>query len=678
MSEAKAEVIPIKPSTLVLVGIFSAILTFIGAMWHLFVPFPARCTLVGLGTIMSEPYEMSGMPFIVLSFVMPFVLFSPAIRKRVNLRTLSCIYIVALCASGYAQSLFPWCDMEYYALSKGSSATPANLISLIPDTVAVPTVVANSLILGGVSMIPWGTWLPVMIWSFLYFSLFALMGIGAVNIFRKEWIDVEAVPFPQTMLAHQTLIQADPGGSGKGRKNSFIIGLIIGIAYTAILSMIIYFPWFPDILAWRANTCGPGAQQFPSTSPLAGWPGLVDMNKQILGYAICYLLPSSILFSGWFFWIIYEILVAIAYFGLGAYSGITTIGTCGRVWCSGNSPLKTPPLNLGLLSGGGIIGMGVSVLFFQRNYIANTLKAALGRLSKDGVQSIERDEPVSYRISWAMLVIGFILLIAVIAGEGISLAMAFSLVLMGLLNWLWQSRIYGLSGWHIEAAGDTQWVPRLFWPTNPTTMTSDYVLAPWQWNTVIGRHPLDGWGCSMFSSFGSYRMASLTGTSSKDAFRIIAVTMFVAIPVSVVSFVWGASTFGLSKTFGTNTLWAASAEMWQNGVITSPSTGPPSEWMSYILAGAVLTIVMSFLHARFIWFPHPLGPILAFTFGMNLFGNWTTFLVAWALKEVTLRYGGSKLYENLGIPIAGGIVAGFAITSVLFGIGGILYYYVII
>lgn len=43
------------------------------------------------------------------------------------------------------------------------------------------------------------------------------------------------------------------------------------------------------------------------------------------------------------------------------------------------------------------------------------------------------------------------------------------------------------------------------------------------------------------------------------------------------------------------------------------------------------------------------------------------FLGAWALKVLTLRIGGSKAYEEYGVPIVVGFIAGFALIALIGG-----------
>ncbi len=666
---------PITLKALIGITILSAILGLVGTLWHAFLPFISRCIQSGYGVVLSEPAEMAGLPFLILMWVLPLMLLSPAIRRKVNAQTLTYLYVTGLCVAGFSNFLTPWCNFLYFAGSKGSSATPPEMIQWIPSVVAVPADVADSLLLGGVQNIPWGTWIPVMIWYFLFIGLFAIMSVAVANIFRREWIDVEKVVFPQVMLATETLVQVGGGDVARNRKRSFIVGLLIGIVFTVPLALITIFPWFPDIYAWRSYTCGPGSQQIPPDSGLYSIPGIVHFAKHPLAFAVAYTLPMSILFSGWFFMLIYEVLVNGAY-ALGYYTALPNTGSCGRIWCGEVSPLIGAPLMLRVVGGGGLFGLGIMVFFLQRRYIGRTLQAALGKLSRDELQAFEKDEPTSYRNSWAMLAVSFILLIALLIGTGFSFVMSFLIVLLGVLIWIWQTRIFGLAGLHIEASGAVMWVPRvLFYPVRPQNLSTDFVLGSLIWQAPSGRHPLDGWGQSMFSAFGSYRMASLTGTSSKDVFKVSTIALLVSAFVGLIAFVWGASNYGVGRLHGTTTLWASSMDMWSTSFMNAPSSGPPNNWALPFFVGILLTVAMSLLHSRFAWFPHPIGPVFAWSFASALFGWWFAFLVAWILKLLTLRIGGSKLYEQMGLPLVGGVTSGYVLITFIFGIVGIIRFF---
>jgi len=90
-----------------------------------------------------------------------------------------------------------------------------------------------------------------------------------------------------------------------------------------------------------------------------------------------------------------------------------------------------------------------------------------------------------------------------------------------------------------------------------------------------------------------------------------------------------------------------------------------------LVAGFIIVTLLSWLHARFIWFPfEPMGFLLGFaSYPAIRTGYWFSFFVAWVTKTLTLRIGGSKAYEEVGMPVAGGMLAG---TMAVVFFGGIL------
>ena len=87
--------------------------------------------------------------------------------------------------------------------------------------------------------------------------------------------------------------------------------------------------------------------------------------------------------------------------------------------------------------------------------------------------------------------------------------------------------------------------------------------------------------------------------------------------------------------------------------------------------------ILTFLHARFIWFPlEPIGFLMTTTGHTLLEGIWTTALVAWAAKVITLKACGSKAYESFGAPLASGAIVGTVIVILIGGLIGIIRFFV--
>jgi hypothetical protein len=82
------------------------------------------------------------------------------------------------------------------------------------------------------------------------------------------------------------------------------------------------------------------------------------------------------------------------------------------------------------------------------------------------------------------------------------------------------------------------------------------------------------------------------------------------------------------------------------------------------------------MHAKFVTFPlEPMGFILAFSSDGFVWGMALPFFIAWVAKTIILRVGGSKAYEDSGVPAAGGVVVGTMAVSLFRGAMMILRYF---
>jgi hypothetical protein len=98
--------------------------------------------------------------------------------------------------------------------------------------------------------------------------------------------------------------------------------------------------------------------------------------------------------------------------------------------------------------------------------------------------------------------------------------------------------------------------------------------------------------------------------------------------------------------------------------------------LQYIFAGALVTAIISILRARFVWFPfEPIGFIIGTSAAGMYLGIWTAALGAWIIKTIILRIGGSKLYERI-VPVIGGYLAGYVLSSLIATVIGIVRFFI--
>jgi hypothetical protein len=94
--------------------------------------------------------------------------------------------------------------------------------------------------------------------------------------------------------------------------------------------------------------------------------------------------------------------------------------------------------------------------------------------------------------------------------------------------------------------------------------------------------------------------------------------------------------------------------------------------ISLVLLGAGAVIVFSIMRFRFTWFPlHPVLFLVWNTYPLN--GCMYSFLIGWAIKEIIVRFGGGKVYQQLK-PLFIGLIVGEVIAACSGIIVGLIYF----
>jgi hypothetical protein len=517
---------------------------------------------------------------------------------------------------------------------------------------------------GSIGAIPWIEVFPGILWRFMLVALFGGMSLGVANIFRALWMDVERLPFPQVMLAHSVLENiGNIEKPGWYMRKTFLMGILVGFILGIPISGPTLFPWFPDIFSWRTDTCGFGAQYV--APPDIPWSLGVIKHPPI--YALLLLVPLHTLFSIIFYTFIFESSLFIAYYGFGAYTGYLSQGFCGRNWCGSNSPYYSPPLSYFTIITGAMLGLFVTMIIQQRGYIMETLKVTFRGVHTEQ----EKLEPMSYRTSWAILIISYILMIIFLMFTGFSLWVSFVLPLSGIITWFIMTQLWGRMGFMLQPGYHlTPGIIRmLVWPTaSPVDITStDVALTPMIGSEFIGHQSICGFGGSMYTFLGAYKMSSLTGVNSRNLLKVAVTCLLVSMLVTWIVQVAVMGSVGASKFMGgfnpivyPDSLGWAWYSLW-----SGPSSLPIIQEAPWLVTGFVFMVVMRYLCNTFLWLPDPIAAIVAWEYVIGLEGIWVAVLAAWVIKYLVLRIGGSKLYEGWVVPFVGGFMLGDALEVLL-------------
>lgn len=643
-----------KAITLIWVAALAIVLTVFWDLWTLFLPPIATCTQNVSSVIPTPGVELMGGPFLMLIIIMGLIRL-PLVRKYLTTTNLVYLYVTTLAVSYFANFNHPWGVDGGFVFIKLMG--PESQVRHIPDFVAPSGRLLEILYygVGVVQNIPWIDMASTIIWHFLLVALFGCMSIGLASIFRRRWVDIEMIPYPHVMLAYASMVNIESSVKEQWRsKTPFLLGILVGILLAIPLSGATLFSWFPDIYAWRSNTCGPGSHWI--APPDIPWH--LGLAKHPPLYAFLLLAPLHALFSILFWVLVMEIALFATYYGFGGYTGYTSMGFCGRNWCGGATIYDSPPLNLFAVNTGSVLGLFVITLILQRDYILETLKAAFGK-SKE-----EFEEPVSFRFSWLLLAFSFILMVWFFMITGLSPWVSVVLPLTGIVTWFTMSQLWGRIGFETEPCYN--FAPGFFkiltWPTlhYPEVTSVDFALTPFLVYEYAGHMSMTGWGGSFYTTLASYKMAKLTGTNPRNVLKVMMVALFISMLTTKVVQLSAYAVFG-GQRFSWPPIWRETSEAFQGFLWSKPVDAPISKVGAYIAIGFIFMAVMRWLYARFLWLPDPLFSIVAWDWVTSLHGTWVPVLVAYVIKTIILKTGGSRLYEEWVIPF----VAGFMLGDVL-------------
>jgi hypothetical protein len=633
--------------------VITALLTCVFNFHIFFLPPPAMCN----ENISVLRWDIMGLPFVMVLFTGLLLNYVESLRKYLSMEKWVYLYISVLAAACFSTYNNPWGGDASAAFTYISLVSP-EVTRYLPEYIVFPPNVAELLLegVGNITKLPWNIILPHVMWFFLLQALWLGVAIGFTGIMRRLWVDVEKLPFPVITMAYLSM-----SGLENVRRREWvgrlplILGFILGFVLEVPISFSTLFPWFPDIYSRRTNSCGPGIYHLL----VPGQPWIIGFDTSPLEYVIAFLIPLNILISVPFYFFILNIALTIAWYN-GYYTGIENMGYCGRNWCY-PTPFNAPPLHFSTIITGIGIGFMVISLFRQRQYILDTLKKAFGKTSPLS----EENEPTSYRVAWALFIGFFILMAIFLTLSGVSPWLSFVLVLTSFVTWYVSTQIWARM---VYLSTPCFWLTPAFikimaWPTEsslpPDSM--DRSIAPLFSRSYIGHRSINGLGNIFYTCIGSYKLGQLVGVHPRNVIKILIPVLLTAIFVGQMMGIVIPAMYGARLRWGTRLVSAINLSWWSSTLWNLPSVGSMLQLAPWLVIGFVFMVSMEYLCARFLWLPHPLGAIVAWWW----LAPWSAFLIAAIAKYLVLRIGGSKLYEERGLPFVGGFILGHILEKLV-------------
>jgi hypothetical protein len=481
--------------------------------------------------------------------------------------------------------------------------------------------------------LPWRAWIrPLAAWLLLFSFVYGAF-LSMATILRKQWVEQERLSFPLIQLPLELIRGAASDGSsdivtGIFRSRLARLGFALPMVVFGINGLHHMYPDIPLIHL----TC-------PLSALLTErpWNGIdyceVDFSFAALGFF--YLLPTELLFSLWFFYLLGRLEeVAFAAGGL----------------ILPESPHGNGRLMISAQTEGAWIVLTLFVLALAKPHLKAVWRSVWAR----GARDREPTEMMSYRAAFWLLVASCIGILIWCVAAGMSALLA-----------LWVFGLYLFVQAIVMAR---------------STAEAGLIMTEGCWTPTdilglgISPHSLGAANLTILSytdATFTRDLRSLLLTAMLDMqqladaiglrLRSLRAALIVAIAVSVA---FGcALQIWLPYHKGANSLYEY---MYINNpteffyeYYPDSKPGPPpalygSQW--YALLGAAVTLALGLLRARVSWWPlHPLGYALMASWTVVVF--WFSILIAWIVKSCVLRYGGIRVYRELR-PLFIGMILG--------------------
>ncbi len=456
-------------------------------------------------------------------------------------------------------------------------------------------------------------------------------------ILRRRWVDHDRLSFPCVQLPLEMCRAGGFGGMASGRL--FWYGFGVSALVETFNQLHNRFPNVPDIMLDFQAT--PLLEAAPSP-----WKALAPMYLlwSPIHLGICYLIPTDILFSSWFFYVLRKLLEVFGY----------SMGWRELGWDARGFPYTRAQ------SAGAWAMLFFLLVWAERHHLGRVLSSAFSFSSRSDLD--DADEPGSYRWAGRCLVIGTVFLVwwSVQSGMSLGLAVAFY-AFFWILN-VTMTRIYAQVGPPILELYylDPQKTLTTVFGTlgqSPGSLTQ-FSLMYW-----INR---DHRGQPMAHQLSAFHVGKSTGASPRALGAWVIVAFLVGALTCLLTYLhW---TYRLGEDQFVSGGWRESGSRTAVSRITEwvyQAKGPQWTEINFMGIGAALTFLLAKINYTFIGTPlHPIGYALAVCFAVEY--NWPAFFGMWVLKSLLLRYGGLGLYTRL-IPFFLGLTLGGFVVPVFWG-----------
>ena len=472
--------------------------------------------------------------------------------------------------------------------------------------------------------VSWSTWgPPLLIWSLFAVTIY-FVTLCLLVILRKQWIEREKLLFPMAVLPLEMSAE-EPGRVLPSFFRSYLmwIGFAIPFLINSLEALHRYYNFIPAI-------------SLDASIPILRNSIYLRCSPRFEVIGLSYLLSLDVGFGVWFF-----AFLALLQTGIERMLG----------WSIGPiQPFSDPASpSVAHLAQGALLFLVFAGFWHGRRHVKDVLRKAFGRAPDVD----DSGELLSYRTAVLGTLFGSLLALVWLLVAGLNLLTALIFLTMSMVIFIGLTRIIaqtGLASYRASVASPVFTVNAL-----GSSMVGATGL------TVLGLN--FAWAADvrtfvMASAATGVKLAQEVALERRRLFWAVMGAILVTLAGSAWAIVELSYLYGGINLVG----WQFSGlpaftGNWITQNLNNPQ--PTQPWhMGFVLLGAGLMGVMSYVKNRFVGFPiHPIGMTLGMTAPM--YHLWFSVFIAWLLKGAILKYGGARAYNQLRPFFLGMILGGF-------------------
>ena len=463
--------------------------------------------------------------------------------------------------------------------------------------------------------IPWDKWsVPLLAWGVLVLMIFFGF-LCLASLLRRQWVDNEKLTFPFAQLPLEFVRGTESGGLFRNRLTW--VGFAIPALIFTLNGLHGIIPAVPHL---ALNT---SLNRYFTERPFNSI-GYTPLYLSFAAIGFFYLLPVQLLFSLWVFFVFTRVQCVIAAsFGMR----ITSM------------PLYPTQSFIGYQIAGAYVVLVCYLFYVSIPHLKQVLKKAFRKAELD-----DSNELMPYSVAFWGLILSFILTVLWCYMSGITLWFAAFEVLIYMF---FVAVVMARS----TAEGGLLMTETSFRPVDMYSMVMAKSTLGGPTLTMLSLidavFTRDQRGLILTGFLDSLKISDGANMKRRSLLPILTVGILVAMFSAGVIHLWlpyhrGALNM-YSYVYWGNPLWGFR----DNAAAVERVGGQYIDWSALVFftVGVGVTIFLVIMRTMFWWWPlHPLGYALSASWTLIVF--WFPVLVAWAIKQPLMRYGGIKHYRK--------------------------------